>query len=88
MFYFKGQFVKVIPQYLVLEVFYRIGENSVVVNSNPSYKIGIEFTGTIVDEIDDTSLLDPAQGAFNYQAPGAERFSIETSLSKRTSENT
>lgn len=83
-FYFKGQFVKVIPQYLVLEVFYRIGENSVVVNSNPSYKIGIEFTETIVDEIDDTSLLDPAQGAFNYQAPGAERFSIETSLSKRT----
>ena len=83
-FYFKGQFVKVIPQYLVLEVFYRIGENSVVVNANPSYKIGIEFTETIVDEIDDTSLLDPAQGAFNYQAPGAERFSIETSLSKRT----
>ena len=83
-FYFKGQFVKVIPQYLVLEVFYRIGENSVVVNSNPSYKIGIEFTETIVDEIDDTSLLDPAQGAFNYQAPGAERFSIQTSLSKRT----
>ena len=83
-FYFKGQFVKVIPQYLVLEVFYRIGENSVVVNLNPSYKIGIEFTENIVDEIDDTSLLDPAQGAFNYQAPGAERFSIETSLSKRT----
>jgi len=83
-FYFKGQFVKVIPQYLVLEVFYRIGENSIVVNSNPSYKIGIEFTETIVDEIDDTSLLDPAQGAFNYQAPGAERFSIQTSLSKRT----
>lgn len=83
-FYFKGQFVKVIPQYLVLEVFYRIGENSIVVNANPSYKIGIEFTETIVDEIDDTSLLDPAQGAFNYQAPGAERFSIETSLSKRT----
>lgn len=83
-FYFKGQFVKVIPQYLVLEVFYRIGENSIGVNANPSYKIGIEFTETIVDEIDDTSLLDPAQGAFNYQAPGAERFSIETSLSKRT----
>ncbi len=28
--------------------------------------------------------MDPAQGAFNYQAPGAERFAIQTSLAKRT----
>ena len=38
----------------------------------------------ILDEIDDTTLLDPAQGAFNYQAPGADRYKINTSLSKRT----
>jgi hypothetical protein len=83
-YYFKGQFVKVVPQYLVLEIFYRLGYNTTTINLNPSYKVGIEFTETIVDEIDDTSLLDPAQGAFNYQAPGAERFAIQTSLSKRT----
>ena len=83
-YYFKGQFLKVVPQYLVLEIFYRVGYNTTTINSNPSYKIGIEFTETIVDEIDDTSLLDPAQGAFNYQAPGAERYAVETSLSKRT----
>ena len=83
-YYFKGQFVKVVPQYLVVEIFYRIGYNTTTINVNPSFKIGIEFTETIVDEIDDTSLLDPAQGAFNYQAPGAERFAIQTSLSKRT----
>jgi len=83
-YYFKGQFVKVVPQYLVLEIFYRVGYNTSTINLNPSYKVGIEFTETIVDEIDDTSLLDPAQGAFNYQAPGAERFAIQTSLSKRT----
>ena len=83
-YYFKGQFVKVVPQYLIVEIFYRIGYNTTAINSNPSYKIGIEFTETIVDEVDDTSLLDPAQGAFNYQAPGAERFAIQTSLSKRT----
>ena len=83
-YYFKGQFVKVVPQYLILELFYRVGNNTTTINANPSYKVGIEFTETIVDEVDDTSLLDPAQGAFNYQAPGAERFAIQTSLAKRT----
>ena len=83
-YYFKGQFVKVVPQFLVLELFYKIGYNSTTVNSQPSYKIGIEFDDTIIDEIDDVSLLDPAQGAFNYQAPGATRFQVATALSKRT----
>jgi hypothetical protein len=83
-YYFKGQFVKIVPQFLVLETFYRIGENTSTINIKPSYKIGIEFDENILDEIDDTSLLDPAQGAFNYQAPGANRFQIATSLAKRT----
>jgi hypothetical protein len=83
-YYFKGQFVKVVPQFLVLETFYRIGENESSVNIKPSYKIGIEFDDNILDEIDDTSLLDPAQGAFNYQAPGANRYQVATSLAKRT----
>jgi hypothetical protein len=83
-YYFKGQFVKVVPQFLVLETFYRIGENQSSVNIKPSYKIGIEFDDNILDEIDDTSLLDPAQGAFNYQAPGANRYQVATSLAKRT----
>jgi hypothetical protein len=83
-YYFKGQFVKVVPQFLVVELFYRVGYGSGTVNTKPSYKIGIEFTEKIIDEIDDTSLLDPAQDAFNYQAPGANRFQIETALSKRT----
>jgi hypothetical protein len=82
-YYFKGQFVKVVPQFLIIESFYRIGSSSTV-NVLPSYKIGIEFEENIVDEIDDTSLLDPAQGSFNYQAPGANRFQVTTTLSKRT----
>ena len=82
-YYFKGQFVKVVPQFLLVELFYRIG-NSSTVNLKPSYKIGIEFDENIVDEVDDTSLLDPAQGSFNYQAPGANRFEIATNLAKRT----
>ncbi len=35
---------------------------------------------TIIDYIDDPSLLDPAVGASNYQAPGADRYQIELSL--------
>ena len=83
-YYFKGQFVKVVPQFLVLELFYRTGYNALTNNVNPSYKIGIEFEDTIVDEIDDTGLLDPAQGSFNFQAPGATRYKVSTALSKRT----
>jgi hypothetical protein len=83
-YYFKGNFVKVVDQFLVLELFYRLGYNSNSVSIQPSYKIGIEFEENIVDEISDTTLLDPAQGAFNYQAPGASRYEIKTRLAKRT----
>lgn len=83
-YYFKGNFVKVVPQFLILEIFYKIGYNSTTINKKPTYKIGIEFEENIADEVDDTSLLDPAQGSFNYQAPGATRYEIITRLSKRT----
>lgn len=83
-YYFKGQFVKVTPQFLVLELFHRIGLNNTQINISPSYKIGIEFEELVIDEIDDVSLLDPAQGSFNYQAPGATRYKVNTLLSKRT----
>jgi hypothetical protein len=80
-YYFKGHFVKVTPQFLTIKLRYRIGNSATT--SEPSGKIGIEFEETIVDEVDDTSLLDPALGASNYQAPGAERFAITTTLSIR-----
>ena len=83
-YYFKGQFIKVVPQFLVLELFYRLGYNSTVINVQPSYKVGIQFDDVVVDETDDPTLLDPAQGAFNYQAPGATRYQVQTTLSKRT----
>jgi len=82
-YYFKGQFVKIVPQITVVELFYRTG-TSTTINSLPSYKLGIEFENQTIDEIDDTSLLDPAQGSFNYQAPGADRFKIAATLSKRS----
>jgi hypothetical protein len=83
-YYFQGQFVKVTPQFLVLETIYRKGHQSTTVFAQPSYKVGIEFEESIVDYIDDASLLDPAQGAYNYQAPGANRYKVTTTLAKRT----
>ena len=83
-YYFKGQFVKVTPQFLIVELFHRIGYGTATINKKPSYKIGIEFDDLVIDEIDNTTLLDPAQGAFNYQAPGANRYKVATYLSKRT----
>jgi hypothetical protein len=83
-YYFKGQFVTVTPQFLVLETFHKIGLNTATVNLQPSYRIGIEFGELIIDEVDDVTLLDPSQGSFNYQAPGATRFKVNTTLSKRT----
>ena len=83
-YYFKGQFVKIVAQFIIVEIFYKIGYSTTTINTKPSLKIGIEFTEYQVDQVDDVSLLDPAQGAFNYQAPGADRYQINTTLSKRT----
>ncbi len=46
----------------------------------PSCVIGFEVIETIVDFVDDTSLLDPAQGSYNYTAPGADRYKIYLQL--------
>ena len=68
--YSIGNFVDVLPQTIVLDKYDNV----------PSARIGLQITETIVDYIDDTSLLDPAIGASNYQAPGADRYSITLQL--------
>jgi hypothetical protein len=51
-------------------------------------KIGFEVTESIVTSTSDTSLLDPAQDASNYQAPGADRYKVELVLSTRDIDST
>lgn len=48
----------------------------------PSYKVGLVPTVEFVDSIDDATLVDNAQGSPNYQAPGADRLKITTTLKK------
>ena len=78
-FYYEGFFVKVDPQ--------TIG-TSIYNNNTANARIGFEVTESIVESVNDTSLLDPAQGASNFQAPGSDRFKIDLNLTTRTLEST
>jgi len=65
-------FVKHTGQTLILDKY----------TNTPSYKVGLVPYKTFVDYIGDSSLVDNAQGTPNYLAPGADRFKIETVLTK------
>lgn len=72
-YFIKDYFVQVEAQTIVLDKYL----------SNSSYRIGLEVNESIVDYVDDNSLLDPALGASNYLGIGADRFKIDLVLSKR-----
>jgi hypothetical protein len=77
-FFFDGYFIKVQPQTIVLDKFTNLS----------NYRVGLEIDDTILDYGDDTSLLDPALEATNYQAPGASRYKITAYLAKRSLDST
>lgn len=67
--------------------FTRVGAQTIILDkygTKPTYRVGLEFADTIADENDDTSLLDPALEASNYQAPGATRLKLTLTLAKRS----
>jgi hypothetical protein len=68
-----GTFVQVNPQTIVVDKY----------DNTPTKRIGLNITETIVDYVNDPSLLDPAVGASNYQAPGADRYQITLTLESR-----
>ncbi len=72
--YSIGNFVGVQPQIIILEKY----------DNTPTLRIGLNITETVNDYVDDVSLLDPAIGASNYQAPGADRYVITLTLETRT----
>lgn len=77
-FFYDGYFVKVLPQTIVLDPY----------GVTPTYRIGLEVNEEIIDENADTSLLDPALEASNYQAPGANRYKVSLTLAKREATST
>jgi len=68
----SDHFVKHTSQTLILDKY----------SNEPSYRIGVVPQKSFVDYIGDSTLVDNAQGTPNYQAPGADRFKIDTLLTK------
>jgi hypothetical protein len=69
--------------YFTNNMFVKALSQSIVPNAKtqyPSCVIGFDVVETIVDFVDDTSLLDPAQGSYNYTAPGADRYKAYLNL--------
>lgn len=67
--------------------FVRSGAQTIIVdkyNINTNARVGLEFDDAIIDENQDTNLLDPAQESSNYQAPGAHRYKIDLVLARRS----
>ncbi len=73
-FFYNGYFIKVPAQTAI------IGKYQLT----PSCRVGLELSDAIVTEQSDTSLLDPAQESFNYQAPGAARYKADLVLTSRS----
>lgn len=73
-FFINGYFVKVPAQTVVVDKY----------STQANAKIGLEFSEEIVNDTQDTTLLDPAQEASNYQAPGASRLKINFDLAVRS----
>lgn len=49
-------------------------------NNRPSVRVGYTIDEEIVEFTDDNTLLDPAQGAYNYAAPGADRLKLTPTI--------
>ena len=69
----NGTFVQVNPQTVVVSKY----------SNTPSARVGLNITESIVGFTQDATLLDPAVGASNYQAPGADRYKIALTLETR-----
>jgi len=67
--------------------FIRVPAQSIVIGkytANTSYRIGFDIQESIVKFSDDSTLLDPARGAYNYNAPGSNRLKLLPVLVKKT----
>ena len=77
-YFYDGFFVKNSEQTIAISKY----------NTSSNVRVGFQITESIVESTQDTSLLDPAQDASNFQAPGADRFKIDLILSRRALDST
>jgi len=72
-YYISGQLVKVQAQSIVLSKY----------TSEPTAKIGLDISQSVITSNDDSSLLDTSLGSVNYNAPGADRLKVVLTLVKK-----
>jgi hypothetical protein len=69
-YYINGYFVYTPKQTIVFDKF----------SNQPSGSVVFKITEAIISSTDDETLLDPAQGSYNYAAPGADRLEVSLDL--------
>jgi hypothetical protein len=72
-YFIRGTFVRVPKQTLILDYY----------TNTPSYRVGLRVDEQIITPKDDATLYDNAAGFSNYAAPGADRFKISLTLTKK-----
>jgi hypothetical protein len=72
-YFVRGSFVRVEKQTIILDYY----------TNTPSYRVGLKVTEKIITAKDDFYLYDNAKGFNNYAAPGADRFKIDLTLTKK-----
>ena len=72
-YYINGFIVTVLNQTIILDKY----------SNTPSYRVGLLVTESFVTPTTDNTLNDNAQGVSNTNAPGAHRFKIDLTLTKK-----
>ncbi|MAU88975.1 MAG: hypothetical protein CMC40_03600, partial [Flavobacteriaceae bacterium] len=73
-YYINGFHVQVLGQRILLDKY----------TNRPSYRVGLSVVESFQTSNDDATLNDNAQGTSNTNAPGANRFKIQLTLTKKT----
>lgn len=71
--------------------FVYVGEQTIAISkttTTPSCHVMLKIVESIVDSDMDESLLDPSNGSFNYNAPGADRLKIDLVLTSISLDST
>lgn len=76
-FYVNGFFVRTNNQ---LQPAYTISVDDIREFSDPTGSMGFSVKSVIVTDRDDYTLRDPANGSYNYNAPGSHRYRIDLEL--------
>ncbi len=72
--------------YFIRGIFARVPQQTIVLDyyeNKPSYRVGLRIEEKNITAKDDSSLYDNAKGFTNYAAPGADRFQLSLTLSKK-----